>query len=452
MFIDTHAHLFLPNFNGEIDDVIERAKVAGVKYIIVPATDLATAAEAIALAERYDCVYASVGVHPHDTQEWNDDLLVHLDKLAKHEKVVAIGEIGLDYYYDFSPRDKQLHAFEEQIKLALKNNLPIIVHNREADDDTLEIIRRYKDSGLKAQFHCFAGSVDDARELIEMGHFISFTGNVTHTKADNVRKVLARVDVDNLLLETDAPFMTPKPHRGKRNEPAYIPIIAEKIAEIHHLTTDDIARATTYNVKKLFGIGEKPMLNFTYQIGESLYINVTNRCNADCVFCDRKGEAMIKGYNLKMKKSEEPEAQVYIDEIGDPKKYKEIVFCGYGEPTIRFDVIKDVAKYVKDNGGKTRINTDGHGNYINKRDITPELDGLIDSVSISLNSVNADQYAKLMRVDPLMHAEMIDFAKKAKKHTRVVMSIVGLNEVDSEETKKFVTEEIGVEFREREYF
>lgn len=193
-------------------------------------------------------------------------------------------------------------------------------------------------------------------------------------------------------------------------------------------------------------------LAFTYQLGESLYINVTNRCNADCVFCDRKGAATIEGYNLKMSKSEEPEAEIYIKEIGDPKRFKEIVFCGYGEPTIRWEIVKTVAKYVKDHGGKTRMNTDGHGNVINKRDITPELAGLIDTVSISLNSVYADQYAKLMRVDPSMHSEMIDFAKSAKNYTRVVMSIVELNEVDSEIAKKFVTEEMGVEFRERPYF
>jgi TatD DNase family protein len=191
---------------------------------------------------------------------------------------------------------------------------------------------------------------------------------------------------------------------------------------------------------------------YTYQIGESLYINVTNRCNADCVFCDRKGAATIKGYNLKMGKSQEPPAGEYNKEIGDPKRFKEIVFCGYGEPTIRWEVVKQVAKYVKDNGGKTRLNTDGHGNVINKRDITPEMKGLIDSVSISLNSISSEQYAKIMRVDPAMHSEMIDFAKKAKRYTHVIMSIVGIDEVDSEAAKKFVTEEMGVDFREREYF
>lgn len=452
MFVDTHAHLFYPNYNGDLDDVIIRARNAGVDYMIVPAIDLASSAQAIQLAEKYDFIYATVGIHPHDTKEFSEDLIPILEKTAKHPKVVAIGEIGLDYYYDFSPKEKQLLAFEEQIKLALKLNLPIIVHNRDSNDDVMNFARKYKDSGLRAQYHCFAGSIEDARELIEMHHFISFPGNITFKKADNLRKVLSRVAIENLLLETDSPFMTPVPHRGERNEPAYIKLVAETVAAVHNLRIEDVALTTSYNAYKLFGIGNKPKLSYTYQIGNSLYINVTNRCNADCVFCDRKGEAVINGYNLKMKKSEEPEADVYIKEIGDPKRFKEIVFCGYGEPTIRWDVVKVVAKYVKENGGITRMNTDGHGNYINKRDITPEMKGLIDTVSISLNSVNPDQYAALMRVDPSMHKEMIDFAIKAKEHTHVVMSIVGLSQVDAEAAKKFVAEKLGVDFREREYF
>ena len=451
MFIDTHAHLFYPNFNGEVDEVIKRAKEAGVDYIIVPGTDLASSAQAIELAEKYDFIYASVGVHPHDSKDWDSSLLKNIEELASSKKVVAIGEAGLDYFYDYSPKNKQIEAFEDQINLAIKLNLPLIVHNREADEDIMNIMRKYTGK-VRAQFHCFAGSLADARELIEMHHYISFTGNITFTKADNLRKILSRIDTENLLLETDCPFMTPVPHRGQRNEPALVKLVAEKVAEIHHLTLEDVARTTSYNAYKLFGIGMKPNVSFTYQIGNSLYINVTNRCNADCVFCDRKGAAIIKGYNLKMSKSEEPDASVYIKEIGDPKEYTEIVFCGYGEPTIRWDVVKEVARYVKENGGKTRMNTDGHGNFINKRDITPELKDVIDTVSISLNSVYPDQYAKLMRVDESMHAEMLDFARKAKIYTHVVLSIVGINEIDSAAAKKFVTEEIGVDFREREYF
>lgn len=452
MFIDTHAHLFYPNFNGEIEQILERAKKFNVDYIIVPGTDLASSAQAVELAEKYENIYAAIGVHPHDSKEWNDKIIYELNDLAKNKKVVAIGEIGLDYYYDFSPRNIQLKAFEEQIELALKLKLPIIVHNREADEDIMNITRKYKDSGLRAQYHCFGGTIKHARELIEMHHFISFTGNITFNNANSLRNTLSKISIENLLLETDSPFMTPVPHRGNRNEPSYIKFIAEKIAEIHNLTVEDVARTTSYNTYKLFGIGTKPPLSITYKIGNSLYINITNRCNADCIFCDRKGEAVINGYNLKMKKSEEPEAEAYINEIGNPKQYKEIVFCGYGEPTIRWDVVKQIAKYVKDNGGITRLNTDGHGSFINKRDITPELAGLIDVVSISLNSIDPIQYGKLMRINPSMHAEMIDFAKKAKKYSRVVMTIVGLSEVDSEAAKKFVTDELGVEFREREYF
>ncbi len=452
MYVDSHAHLFFQNFDEDRDEVIRRANEAGVKYMIVPATDIETARQAIALAEKYDSIYAAVGIHPHDTKDWDDSIIDQLRELARHEKVVAIGEIGLDYYYDFSPKKTQIRAFEKQIELAIELDMPIVVHNRDSNEDIMEFARKYKKSSLKAQYHCFAGSVEDARELIEMGHFISFTGNVTFKKADSIREVLANVDSENLLLETDSPFLTPVPYRGKRNEPSNIPLIAETIAEIHHLTNEDIARTTSWNAYKLYGIGEKMDVSFTYQIGNSLYVNVTNRCNADCVFCDRKGEAVIKGYNLKMSKSEEPDAEVYIDEIGDPRKYDEIVFCGYGEPTIRWDVVKKVAEAVKSDGGKTRINTDGHGNYINKRDITSELKGLIDTVSISLNSTDPDQYAKLMRVDRSMHAEMLDFAKKAKDYTHVVLSIVGLSSVDSPKAKRFVTEEIGVDFRAREYF
>ena len=452
MFIDTHTHLFFNNFDEDREEVIKNALAVGIKYMLVPGTDFETSKQAVELAEKYDSIYVAVGIHPHDSKDWDDTWIEELRELAKHEKVVAIGEIGLDYFYDFSPKEKQHQAFEKQIQLALELNLPIIVHNRDSNDDIMEFSRKYKDTSLKGQYHCFAGTVENARELVEMGHYISFTGNITFKKAESVREVLSKVSVENILLETDSPFLTPVPHRGKRNEPKHIPLIAEVVAETHHLRIEDVARTTSWNAYKLFGIGEKMELSYTYQIGESLYINVTNRCNADCVFCDRKGEAVINGYSLKMSKSEEPDAEVYISQIGDPTKYKEIVFCGYGEPTIRWDVVKTVASYVKANGGKTRMNSDGHGNFINKRDITPELEGVIDSVSISLNSTDKVQYAKLMRVDESMHAEMIDFAKKAKSFTQVVLSIVGLSSVDTENAKEFVTNEIGVDFREREYF
>jgi len=452
MFIDTHAHLFMDEFKNDLEDVINNSLNEGIEFILIPATDLKTSAQAINLAEKYKNVFVAVGVHPHDTKDWNKNYLAELEKLAANPKVVAIGEIGLDYYYDFSPKEKQIEAFESQLNFACSKNLPVIIHNREADEDTLNVVEKFSVRNLRAQFHCFAGDIYMAKKLIELGHFISFTGNITYKKSDALREVVKFVQLENMLLETDSPFMSPLPFRGKRNEPSLIKITAEKIAEIQNLSVEDVQRTTSYNAYRLFGIGSKPKLSFTYQIGNSLYINVTNRCNADCVFCDRKGEAVIKGYNLKMSKTEEPSAEIYIQQIGDPRKYKEIIFCGYGEPTIRWDVVKQVAKYVKDNGGKTRMNTNGHGNIINKRDITPELKGLIDTVSVSLNSTDENQYAELMRVDASLHKEMINFAQKAQNHTEVVLSIVGLSDVDAETAKQFVTNKIGANFRIREYF
>ena len=453
MFVDTHAHLFYPNFDGELDEVLQRAKELGVDYIIVPATDLETSAQVIELTHKYDLIYGSVGIHPHDTKDWDQSLIPKIEELTKHKKIVAIGEIGLDYYYDFSPKEKQIEAFKSQIELALNLNLPIIVHNRDANEDISRIIKEYAGTGLRAQFHCFNGTLDEARELIRLHHFVSFTGNITFTKADSLREIVSKITPEHLLLETDSPFMTPVPHRGKRNEPAYVKLIAEKIAEIRHIGVEDIARITSYNTFRMFGIGSKPNTSFTYQIGKNLYINVTNRCNADCVFCDRKGEAVVSGYNLKMSKSEEPAAEIYIKEIGDPKDYNEIVFCGFGEPTIRWDVVKQIAEFVKQNGGRTRLDTDGHGSFINKRDITSELNGLIDIVSISINSADPQKYSELMRVEPKMFDEMISFAKKAKQYVqKVVMSAVLLDDVEIEKVRLIVEQEIGAEFRGREYF
>jgi len=452
MFIDTHAHLFFDNYQDDIDEVLKRAKEAGVSYIIIPGTDIKTSEEAIKLAEKYDFIFAAVGVHPHDTKDWDSAWIKKIKELAAHKKVVAIGEIGLDYYYDFSPKDQQIKAFTEQLDLAVELSLPVIIHNRDSNEDMMEIIRSYREKDLRAQFHCFAGTLENAKELITYNHLISFPGNITFKSRTELREILQHIDVEDLLLETDSPFMTPVPFRGKRNEPAHVKLVAEKIAEVQHITVEDVARTTSFNTFKLFGIGTRPEVSYTYRIGESLYINTTNRCNANCIFCDKDGDAVIKGYNLKMKKSEEPTAEQYIAEIGDPKNYKEIVFCGYGEPTIRWDVIKEVAAYVKKEGGKTRINTNGHGNVINHRDITPEFAGLIDSISVSLNSVDPAQYASLMRVTPEMHDEMLDFASKAKNYTKVVMTIVGMNEVDTEKAKKFVTDKMGLEFRERVFF
>ena len=453
MFIDTHAHLFYPDFENDLDEVLERAISSRIDKIIVPATDIATSEKVIRLVEKYDYIYGAVGVHPHDTKNWNNRLISKIEELANHEKIVAIGEIGLDYFYDFSPKDKQIEAFKAQLDIALKLDKPVVIHNRDSDSDMMEIIRSYAGTNLRAQFHCFNGSLEDAKEIIKLNHFISFTGNITFKKADDLRNIISNISIEHIMLETDSPFLTPEPNRGKRNEPSNVKYVAQKIADLNKLKPEDVARVTSYNVFRMFKIGDKPKTSFTYTIGDNLYLNITNRCNAHCEFCDRDGDAIVSGYNLKMNRSEEPDADFYINAIGDPSRYKEIIFCGYGEPTIRWDVVRIIAKAVKESGGRTRLNTNGHGCIINKKDITPEFEGIIDTVSISLNSGDRAQYASMMGVDESYFDEMILFAQNVKKYSgRIVMTVVSINEIDNEKAKKVVEEKIGAEFRLRPYF
>ncbi|MDI6779012.1 MAG: YchF/TatD family DNA exonuclease [Bacteroidota bacterium] len=472
MFIDSHAHLNYKDYKDDVAEVIKRAQEAGIEYIINPGTDLDTSREAIELAEKYDMVYAAVGFHPHDASKATQKAIEEIEKLSHHPKVVAIGEIGLDYHYNYSPQERQRELFAQQIEIAQRRNLPVIIHMREAETDTLKIVKkavRNNPSWRNAEpahhnrfpstrgvFHSFAGNSALAWKIIKMGFYISIPGVITFKQKPNVKskliEVVENVSIEHILLETDSPFLTPAPHRGKRNEPAYVKYVAEKIAEIQRLSIEDIGRSSNLGVHKLFSLGKYPEPTFAYTIRNSLYLNITIRCNADCWFCDRKGEAIVKGHNLKIKK--EPTVKEVIDGIGDPKKYDEIVFCGFGEPTIRLDVVTEVAKWAKENGGKVRLNTDGHGNVINHRNIVPELVGKVDSVSISLNSTDPKQYGEMMRIDGSKYfPAMVEFAKESVKLIGdVTMTIVDLTGSDEQKAKEFIEKEIGAKFINRPFF
>jgi TatD DNase family protein len=472
MFIDSHAHLFFKDFRNDLDEVLKRAQDAGIDYIVCPGTDLLTSRQSVELAEKYEMVYACVGIHPHDASKADAKSLAEIEQISQHPKVVAIGEIGLDYHYNFSPPDKQREIFSAQIDIAQRRNLPIVVHSREAEDETIRIIEDKLKSGKtwrsnlvheydrypppKGVFHCFPGDSKMAWKLIDMGFYISLTGLVTYgskpNKPNSMIEVAAKVSAEHILLETDSPYLSPVPYRGKRNEPAYVKLIAKKIADLQGLSVEDIGRASSFGVHKLFGIGKYPEPVVAYPIRNSVYLNITIRCNADCVFCDRKGDAIVKGNNLRITK--EPDVDEIIRTIGNPKKYEEVVFCGFGEPTIRLDVLKDVAAWVKDLGGKVRLNTDGHGNIINHRNIVPELVGLVDSISISLNSMDVEQYGKLMRIDgKKFFPVMVEFAKESVKHKfDVTMTMVDLDEVDEAKARAFVEKEIGAKFKNRPLF
>lgn len=468
MMIDTHVHLYDKQFDIDRDEVIRRAIDQGITALIVPGIDVATSHQALALSEKYDEIYAAVGIHPHESAKRTDGDLEIIEKLSHHEKVIAIGEIGLDYHYDFSPKEQQHALLRQQLQIAIQRNLPVIIHNRKAVDDTRmilgELIEKYpdwrnfpptphsNDAAPKGVLHCFDGTLEDAWDMIRMKFHVSFPGILTFKNAREPVNIASSLSIEHMMLETDAPYMAPAPYRGKRNEPAYVRLVAEKLAELQRLSLEDIVRSTSYTAFRLFGIGTQPPPKIAYKIRNSLYLNITRRCNADCYFCDRKGEAVVKGHNLRIEK--EPSVDEIIDSIGDPKEYDEVVFCGYGEPTIRLDDVKQVARWIKENGGKVRLNTDGHGDVINKRNIVPELVGLVDSVSISLNAIDPEQYGKIMRIDgERFHRAMVDFAREAKKYLHdVTMTIVDIDEVEVESARKFVEEEVGVNFKRRQFF
>ncbi|MFN2196813.1 MAG: TatD family hydrolase [Anaerolineales bacterium] len=260
--VDTHCHLDFELFKSDLPRVVDAARRAGICAIINPAINLESSRQIVALAEKLDFVFAAVGVHPNDALEWNQDTRQQLAELARHPKVVAVGEIGLDYYRDYAPRDMQRRIFEEQLSLAAENDLPVIIHNREATDDVLDILAGYQ-ATLKEStpalaekpgvMHSFSADTAAAQRAIDIQFRIGITGPVTFKNAHSLRQVVREVPMQNLLIETDAPFLTPHPHRGERNEPAYVAFVAEKIAELKALTMTEIAKTTTQNADRLFG-------------------------------------------------------------------------------------------------------------------------------------------------------------------------------------------------------
>lgn len=254
MLIDSHAHLDDRRFDKDRDKLIKKLKENGVEIVLNPGSNVASSVKAVSLANQYDNIYAAVGVHPHDVKDMNNDTIEILRSLAKKDKVVAIGEIGLDYYYDNSPRDLQRKWFREQIKLAKELKLPIIVHDRDAHGDTFDIIREEIDNDLTGVLHCYSGSLELAKEYIKMGFYISFAGPVTFKNAKTPKEVVKGIPLDYILIETDSPYLTPEPHRGKRNEPLYVRYVAAMIAELKGISFEEVARRTSENVKKLFSI------------------------------------------------------------------------------------------------------------------------------------------------------------------------------------------------------
>jgi TatD DNase family protein len=445
--IDTHCHLDMREFDADREEVIRRARDAGVEALLTVGTDREGSIRAMEIAGQYDFVYASVGVHPHDAKDFTEHMYSDLIEWSKKQKVVAIGETGLDYHYDHSPREVQQEVFRQHLRLARETGLPVIIHSREAKEDTLRILR---ESGVNSGvLHCFSGDAAMAEEAMEMGFYISLAGPVTFKKAAGLREIARIVPDDYLLTETDAPYLSPEPFRGKRNEPAFMEYTLRHIAALRAISYDDAARITTLNAKRLFGIGViSEKAEITYRIRDSLYLNITNRCTNVCSFCVKFRSDFVKGHRLRL--GSEPTDQEIIHEIGDPRRYNEIVFCGYGEPLQRFDTVKKVAAWVKSRNGRVRINTNGHANLIHGRNVLPELKGLVDSISISLDAHDQQTYDRICR--PAFrdaYPAVLSFIAEARLYIpEVQVTIVELEGVDVAKCAD-IAEGLGVKLRVR---
>ncbi len=455
VLVDTHAHLVDEAFAPDRQGVVERAIEAGVHYVISMGTCLESSRKTVDLTASYAGVYAAVGVHPSDVRTADERALKEIRKLCDEPKVVAIGEIGLDYYRDNAPPKMQRKWFREQIRLAIAVGKPIVVHCREATEDVHEILTEEKAWRAGGVIHCFTGDFEQAQKFLDIDFHLGAGGAVTFSRSEELREVFERVPLERILLETDSPYLAPPPHRGKRNEPAYVVRVAETLAELHGMRSDEVTRLTTENVRRLFGVGPaREGGSVAYPVGAALYLNVTNRCQNACFYCGLLSDFVYRGHNLAL--AEEPDAAELLAAAGDPGRFEEVVFSGFGEPTLRLDVVKEVAGELKRRGAKrVRLVTNGLANQTHGRNVVPELAGLVDAISVSLQAESPEAYAKVCKTkeveNPYPHVK--EFVRHARGYipevevTAVRMS--GL--IDIEACEKVATEELGVPFRAHDY-
>lgn len=252
MYFDTHAHYTDEDFDPDRDETIKAVRESGVELVMNASSDYESCLRSLELAEKYLYIYAAVGWHPHDAKTFSEDSEKYLEKWCALPKVRAIGEVGLDYFYDLSEREIQREVFSRQMELAKKLNMPVVVHDRDAHADCMEIIRRFP--GVKGEFHCYSGSAEMAREIIERGWYLGFTGAITFKNARRAHEVIEMCPLDRILLETDCPYLAPVPFRGKRNDSRYLPYMAQKVAEIKGISVEETAELTNRNGRRFFGI------------------------------------------------------------------------------------------------------------------------------------------------------------------------------------------------------
>ena len=452
MYFDTHAHLDLDPLRDMEADVVRRAREAGVSRIVTIGIDPESGERALEIAHRHAGVYAAVGLHPHDAAACSDAAIERLDHLSRCDKVVGIGETGLDFFRDRSPRPAQRAAFREQIRLARRRGLPLVIHDRSAHDEVLAILAEEKAHETGGIIHCFSGDLAMARKAVGLNFLVSIPGAITYKGSDAQVEAVRGLPLEKILIETDCPFLAPLPHRGKTNEPSYVPLVARKIAEIKGLSPEDVGRVTTLNALRIFRIPSEEEVRVSYRIRGSVYLNITNRCTNACVFCAKRTDYHVKGHYLRL--PAEPSVAEIVAEVGDPAAADEIVFCGFGEPLLRLEEVKAVARDLKSRGARSRINTDGLAKLVHGRDILPEIEGLVDALSVSLNAPDAETYARICpnRYGAASFPALLEFLRKAPRHVpSVTATAVALPGLDHDAVRRLAESIPGVSFRLRSF-
>jgi TatD DNase family protein len=456
MIVDSHVHLDSPQFDTDRPEVIQRAWDAGVSSILTVAMaspEPSSISQTIELAEKYDSVYAAVGIHPHDASTANPAFLDEVVRWMEHPKVLFFGETGLDYHYGNSPKDKQKDAFRMHLRIAREKHFPVIIHCRGAWQDLFEILaQESKGRKYKGILHNFTGNPELAKRCTSFGLQISFSGIITFKGSDEIRSAAKSLRLDQILVETDSPYMAPAPQSALRNEPRYVLDVVTTLAGIKGVTTDDIIRNTTFNFQHLVGKTPKDSGDvLVYTIRDRLYVNLTDRCTAHCVFCRRETDPTASGYNLRLEK--EPPLGDYLEAIGDPRRYAEIVFCGFGEPTLRLAELVELARILKSRGARLRLNTNGHGNLIHGRNIVPEISPYLDEISISIDAADAKTYLEVVRPDygKVAFQAVIDFIKACIGAIPIVtLTAVDIPAIDLDACQR-LAQDLNVNFRVREY-
>jgi TatD DNase family protein len=463
MYVDAHCHLDAGSFGTDLDAVIARAFDAGVTHLVAVGAGggAERAREAIALADRLPRVYATAGIHPHEAGTATEADIAAVTALLNHPKVVALGEIGLDYYYDTAPRPTQRPVYAQMLAIGRKSGLPVMLHVRDGHADALALLDEVGLPERGGVVHCFTAGPREAEAYLTRGLHLSIPGVITFANAGPLREAVREAPLDKLLLETDAPYLAPVPHRGKRNEPAFLVATAAAVGEIRGLSGEDLGRITARNAFRFYGIEPQRTAALAYPIRNSLYVNLTSRCTLGCTFCPKiqRRDWWVRGHWLQLRR-DPPLAEVLAavdSELARRPTLDEVVFVGLGEPTLRLDALLEVAGHLRQRHGsrhRLRLDTDGLANLVHGRDVTGELAAVLDSVCVSLNAPDAETYARLC---PSKHGSK---AYEALKHfiraacsgglavTATAVSVPGL---DMEACRRVAEDELGVAFRARVY-